>query len=347
MVKPPVVLVLGAGAGFDIGMPLGSRLQEDINNYSRVANDEDAHGRQRLVDRKVMDALRGLCRGESTAKHIEAIKRVHGGVYTRASIDDYLDRHRSNKIVNACGKLLIARAILESEGRSLLHFSRDNIFNTLNFDKIRGSWMIRFWQMLGRGMATEEISESLDHITFINFNYDRCLEHFLIQAFRGLDNWAEDTAYEFVYDRVKIFHPYGTLGRLRHPHRNEGVEFGAENSDLISIGERIRTYTEQAMDRMLLDQVRLAVARANTLIFLGFHFHRQNMDLIKPEGQSVVQRTFATALGISEQDQEVVRSQIGSLISADLSYQYERYRLEFVDGDCAELFRRFEKTLAF
>lgn len=47
---------------------------------------------------------------------------------------------------------------------------------------------------------------------------------------------------------------------------------------------------------------------------------------------------------ISPEDQVIVRSQIGSIIGRDMAF-FPEHNVKFVDDDCAELFRRFEKTL--
>jgi hypothetical protein len=41
-------------------------------------------------------------------------------------------------------------------------------------------------QMIGRGTSRESIGKIFDSVTFIVFNYDRCLEQFLLHALQRL-----------------------------------------------------------------------------------------------------------------------------------------------------------------
>jgi hypothetical protein len=45
---------------------------------------------------------------------------------------------------------------------------------------------------------------------------------------------------------------------------------------------RIRTFNEEVEDTTKIGQIRDAMCAASRVIFLGFHFHPQNLDLITP-----------------------------------------------------------------
>ena len=244
-----------------------------------------------------------------------------------------------------CGKLTIARSILKHESQSKLFFSTDNIYNTLDFNRIRDSWLIRFWQMLGTGTATEDIANSLDHISIINFNYDRCIEQFFIQALRSLDRWSEKEAHEFVYNRMQIFHPYGVIGRLPPGNHEGGVAFGAKEVDLVPLGAAIKTYVEKIQDDGSLAKIHSAVSQAETLIFLGFHFHRQNVDLLIPSVKPQVRQIYATLYEFSLTDRNIVNSQLRSSFLHQTEGQSTDV-VRLVEGDCGKLFTDFEKTLS-
>lgn len=340
--RAPVVLILGAGSGVDLEMPVGSKLQETIHDLTKISLTDEGFVRYRWADQQIHAAVRQLY-PKNMDEAATAIKLIHEGVYLRASIDDYLDRYRSNDLVNVCGKLAIARSILVHEARSSLHFNTENIHNTLDFNKIRNSWLIRFWQMLASGTATEDIANSLDHITIINFNYDRCIEYFLIQALRSLDRWTEIQAHDFVYNKMRIYHPYGTLGRLPAGSHHGGVAFGAKEVDLVPLGKNIKTYTERIEENDMLNKMRQAMAEAHTLIILGFHFHLQNVALLKPNADTNFRRVYATSKGISDYEQGYVRNQIGSWFQ-QINHM-SNPPIELVRGDCRQLFNDYEKTL--
>jgi hypothetical protein len=341
-VRAPVVLILGAGAGVDLRMPTGRDLQVTISRLTQAAKNYNPDNPTVWGDPEVQTAVRRAC-ATSETEIISALKQINEGVYLRASIDDFLDRHRANRVINACGKIVIARAILQYELESKLHFKTDNVFNTLDFNQIGDSWIIRFWQMLGQGTATEEIANSLDHITIINFNYDRCIEQFLIQALRCLDGWSPKDAHEFVYKQMRIFHPYGVVGKLPPTIVESGVAFGDEKPELVALGNGIKTYTEQMEEDDALKKIHHAMAEAETIIILGFHFHRQNVALLKPTLKTRVRKIYATVHGISNEDQAVVRNRVGSWTNQLMGLGAPEIHL--VQGDCLQLFRSYEKTL--
>ena len=77
---------------------------------------------------------------------------------------------------------------------------------------------------------------------------------------------------------------------------------------------------------------------------MGFAFHKLNMDLIKPVN---IKRTnlhlikcYATTLGISESDKEVIVEQISDLYG-------EPIRTSMANVTCKDLFSEFWSSLSF
>jgi hypothetical protein len=118
------------------------------------------------------------------------------------------------------------------------------------------------------------------NIAFISFNYDRSLEQFLYAWLSGL-GIGEDGALE-VLSRMKIFHPYGTLGPLPWQGIDGHRPFG-QIQNLYGAASSIRTFTEQLEESEQLAQLRSVVLHAQRIVFLGFGFHRQNMTLLAPQ----------------------------------------------------------------
>ena len=87
--------------------------------------------------------------------------------------------------------------------------------------------------------------------------------------------------------RLKIYHPYGFLGLLpgQEALGSAGHLFGSEEAsphDLITLAKGIRTYSEQVEEGAILSELRNGVFQPETIIFLGFAFHQQNMRLLSP-----------------------------------------------------------------
>jgi hypothetical protein len=74
-------------------------------------------------------------------------------------------------------------------------------------------------------------------------------------------------------------------------------------------------------------------------IWLGFHFHRQNLELITPPAMRAGAQIelYATTFQRSTADLEVIRSRIGQLFGSGVSY----HRVEYVSTDCRGLFTSF------
>jgi len=82
-----------------------------------------------------------------------------------------------------------------------------------------------------------------------------------------------------------IYHPYGQVGFMPWDDGNPKVNFGGTDyGDIVGLSGQIRTFNEQMEDKVQLDEIRQRVADAKRIVFLGFHFHNQNMELLKAPG---------------------------------------------------------------
>lgn len=78
------------------------------------------------------------------------------------------------------------------------------------------------------------------------------------------------------------------------------------------MASRIRVYTEQMDERSDLVEMRTALANAKTIVFLGFGFHQQNMQIIdlNSEAARLNADVYATAFGESGPSVETIRDRI-------------------------------------
>jgi hypothetical protein len=120
VIKKKTLVVIGAGAGFDVGMPLGSKLSEIIGGKLNIKFTD--YNTQASGDKDIVEALRLLSRssGIDINKYRNAGVNVSGGIgYTR-SIDSYLNAHTGDELVKVCAKMAIVNTILEYEKQSAL-----------------------------------------------------------------------------------------------------------------------------------------------------------------------------------------------------------------------------------
>lgn len=130
----------------------------------------------------------------------------------------------------------------------------------------------------------------------VNFNYYRCVEHFLVQAIRLYFGLDEGRAQVCVATMVR-YHPYGTVAPWREC--SEHVRFGDgafkdSQPQLLDLVRRIRTYSEEATEGADISVIKEAVKNAQVIVFLGFAYHPLNMKVLQP-GEGSRRRDMFTA----------------------------------------------------
>src|SRR6185437_10732142 len=104
-----------------------------------------------------------------------------------------------------------------------------------------------------------EIEHFFDGVTFVSFNYDRCVEHFFRHSIAGLYGVNAATSAKVV-GSLKVLHPYGSLGPLPSVD-GRGIPFGGQphGDDWVGLGAKIMTYTEQRerpqLFKLILDEI--------------------------------------------------------------------------------------------
>jgi hypothetical protein len=343
------VFVLGAGASHEVGLPVGSGLAEliskkvDIRFVRGAALDNGS-------DVPLYERIGAKFKGER-GEYQKAGWMIRDGILLANSIDDFLDRHAKNERVVRYGKLAIAASIMEGERNSGIFTSfgkpRDESFiqNTAN------TWYARLLKVLGTGVSADQVETIFQNVAFIDFNYDRCLPHFMVQALQPLYGIVEQRARDIV-STAKIIHPYGSLGDLTG---SKSVPFGDpdEQVDLFEVAERIRLYTEQVREHDDIEEIKRVVGEAQRIVFLGFGYHQQNLKIITPN-QSKATSILGTAYGVSRDDcivlKEWLRPLIGPIpprISVDTNKRlttYDHINLR-PDLKSVDLFDEFARTL--
>ena len=299
------VFILGAGASKEVGLPVGSELAQIISGKLNIRFEH-----QMLVpggDIRLYDLMKRAV-GNTAQKTGWMIR---DGVLLANSIDDFLDRHASNPHVVLYGKLAIVASILEAERRSSIFTSnarpRDGSFNVA----IANTWYSRLLKTMGAGVSLERVDSLFENVSFIDFNYDRCLPHFLIEALQPLYGIDRVRAQKIVASAT-ILHPYGSLGTLPMQGVEGGVLFGDpdEVADLQKIAQQVRLYTEQVEEPDIIDAIKQTVAHADRLVFLGFGYHQQNLKLIAPTEAKATREILGTGFGISADDTVVLQDML-------------------------------------
>jgi hypothetical protein len=342
MFKKRTLFVVGAGASHEFGLPIGVKLADAIARMLDFKRDNSGFDNYSGGDGLLLEQMRRVAKGDQA--YFPAARVIADGVRLSYSIDDFLDIHQKNHHTNLIGKAAIVRAILQAERSSQLYFDQSNAYNKLDMVHAEDTWIIKFVRMLGRNRRIEEIASVFDNVSFIVFNYDRCIEHFLIQALRQLYAIRHDQAAELV-SKLDIIHPYGDVGSLHH-----GVPFGggvdADNIDCFELAKRIRTYTEVKQDEAK-ENIDIALQDAAAWVFLGFGYHEQNLRLLMPgpNGHDP-KHIFGTAHKMSEPDLKVTSKRLALFFQADnrvaMKKEWPHLRSDLT---CATLFDQYTQSL--
>ncbi|MDR3409934.1 MAG: hypothetical protein P4L87_03150 [Formivibrio sp.] len=350
MRTPRNVFVVGAGASKEAGLPSGAELIDLIREKLGFRQRADGQLIPESGDADILDIFQ---QRESTSEgfnnYLTAAARIRDGLLYSKSIDSFLDLHRDDPYIQLAGKLAIGKVILAEEQESRLFVNRDSS----KFDEsreFRSSWYFELAKNLVDGVKKAEIERIFSNIAFVVFNYDRCLEHFLFNALQMTYGIDKGRAAE-VLSTLNIVHPYGTIGDLEWRDPAKGVPFGhpANRAIMEQLSGRIRTYNEQVADRTILEDVKRLVASADTIVFLGFSYHSENMQLLSPSVPGALERVFGTAKGISGPDIVVVQEQIRKLAAGKPLHPTGRPRdaeqVYLSDCSCGQFLRDFSRSL--
>lgn len=302
MLKERTLFIIGAGAGVDVKMPLGTDLRSEITN--RLAFTEE---RPPLIDRIFRDKF-----SKDYERYRIAAKQIEQGLHLSKSIDSFLHNRSSDDYIIQCGKIAIAQTILEYESISSLAYDRFNEDGP-DLTKASNTWLAELFSILQEGVTDTKIGKLFENIAFINFNYDRCLEVYLLKAAITAYGLRIKDAADLV-NGINIIHPYGSLGPLEWQKSNlSAVPFGTKPSrELLEISGSLRTYTEQVDNLEVIAKISHEMNLAHTIVFLGFAFHQQNMKLL---GKSKNARhVYATLYQIPEPARPMLLNRIDPIL---------------------------------
>ena len=349
MMRKKTVVVVGAGASAEVGLPIGKDLRGQIAGLLDIHFRDD--GALQRGDRCIVEAFRVQAARDPSLRRninpfIHAARALRDALPQAMSIDNLLDTHSLDEHMQVCGKLGICRAILNAERQSALFADRRNDpVRKLDFSNVDGTWFAAFFRLLTQGCRIDDLDDRLQSITFVVFNYDRCIEHFFCNGIQNYYNVNEATAVKALAN-LNVIHPYGSVGALPWQQPSDSMEFGAEPmaSDLVRLFGGIRTFTESTKpDSEVTEQIHMRLAEARLVLFLGFAYHSLNLKLLRlePRGEwGPFADCYGTAVGLSTPDTSVLSQELASLSGLCLDRIVLRNDLK-----CADLFSEYWRTL--
>ena len=274
MLRTKTVFILGAGASQPFGFPLGFEL------YQRVVDFRDP-SRKYLLD----------CTAFTERHLVPFIKSLQQSGLT--SVDLFLENRP--EFLNI-GKACMAVILIQKE-----------IENKLWTDDL--NWMKYLWQ---RMQPYDHLNDN--QVSFITYNYDRSLEHFLVTSLQNTLNLSiEDSAK--IIAKIPIVHLHGRLGYL--PWQNDGREAREYHADVnhqsVELSVRhIHVYHEEPDDKRDKEfaEAHRLMAEAQNIYFLGFGFGTKNVERLKfPE---LTNEFHATGKNLTDKERADIRGACAS-----------------------------------
>ncbi|MFT3911463.1 MAG: hypothetical protein QM737_18715 [Ferruginibacter sp.] len=251
MIQKQTVFILGAGASYSFGYPLGKNLVEIIiKNFDPDSPD------------CAIPLFMGLGFSESEILAFRNQLRLSA----TPSIDSFLEPRGEDE--RYLGKLAIAYALIPFEKTDTLFY--DN------------SWYVTLLNKLKFSFNDFEKNK----VAFITFNYDRSLEHFLMTALQNQFNKTEQEIAEKL-KKIPIVHLYGKLGML--PWETvKPEEYSREYNPKILPHLLRRSskslkiiYDKVELDNAEFKQARQLISSARKVYFLGFGYHKDNLERLR------------------------------------------------------------------
>lgn len=348
MFNSRVLFVVGAGASKEVNLPTGNELKTIISHMVNFKLDTWSSNLE-LGDKDLFNAIRHKVQNDFVNldyRQFASIGREMAYAMPLApSIDNYLDAHR-DKDIELVGKLAITLSILQAEAKSKLFFDWRSSSSYMKFENLNKTWYSEFIRILIENVTRDSLDSVFSNIKFIVFNYDRCIEHFLkfaLKAYYSIDDYHA----EELVKKLVILRPYGRVSPLEWEEFG-GIRFGEYNNnpaELLKCSENIKTFTEQVRDEDALRSIHHAIVNSDIAVFLGFGFHKLNIDLLNPNTDTTSVRTvFASSLGLSRTSKEIIKEELEKIFNK-AGNNVQRYE---IDGDytCASLFYEHSRLIA-
>lgn len=346
-----VTFIIGAGASKELGIPTGTELKQKISGLLRTLFSGSTE-RNPPIENAILSAFPEMRYKQNLYdEYTLAARRICTAMPLSISIDNFIDAHQGDAAIELCGKLAITQAILAEEKNSILYINQENRETSIDFSnaKIQNCYLTPLFARLTENCTFENLAARLSSVSFIVFNYDRCIEHFLfhaIQTYYGVT----PTESEKMLKNIHIYHPYGSVGPLEWQEKNvRGVPFGAQpnTENFLHIAKDIKTFTEGTNpDSSEIRSIHYTLELSSHIVFLGFAFHQLNMNLLTPIRKTpaeIPKKFFATAYGLSENDSEIIKRSIASLGPTRSTLEHVKIRNDLT---CYQLFNEYTRGIS-
>lgn len=248
--------ILGAGASMPYGFPSGEKLVELICTESDTRPYEGACFESTLFNQ---------FQRELTLSSV-------------GSIDRFLATHSEYEEI---GKFAIASHLSKFEDRLEL-MRRFNTGYKAKSDPSsipRTKWYNYLFDTKIDGKTVNDITNNLNRMRFITFNYDRSLEEFFWNRLKYGEQLKDDEVLR-VMEFVRILHVHGSIGRLKWQAGTSFVQsydHCTKSQHLREMSKGIKIIHEDLDETPEFLKAREWLELGERIIFLGFGYHPENL----------------------------------------------------------------------
>ncbi len=302
MIKNKIVLILGAGASAPYGFPLGRDLMWEVIRKIETEN---------MFNNLLIQLGFKLNHQREFANELK--------IAMQPSLDAFLENR--GKDFMEIGKAALAAALIPYEN------AQDLMKTDFELSPNSGRWYNYLLNLLGN---RDEFAQN--NLSIITFNYDRSLEYFLYYALRPRFGIDDQNAIELI-QAIRVVHIYGQLGKPQFLDQSGRLYNGEVDAEIIKkLASEINIIHEDVGTTPNLVKAQHLIQQADLLVFLGFGYHRMNVDRLKIRDYYVSRGMLqAVGTGYGRADGEIERD-VELLINQGLFRQYiQLYTYQVLD----------------
>lgn len=277
MIRRSTTFILGAGASRSYGFPTAYGL------YDRVCSGQSQTppiARDDPVLQELAEGLFGDFRREL---------RQSG----QQSVDAFLE-HRADLL--DVGKRAIACGLIPFESEKALFTSEHGL---------------RWYEHLFAAMNSRLPEFRQNAVQVLTFNYDRSLEHFLTTSLAATHNISLPKAWEQI-QHIPIVHLYGALG-AHSPGGQVGRPYDTSITALAvqHCVDSLKIVHENVSDDKEFIRAYSILGETQRVVFLGFAFHRANVDRLRLHTVSSNVEFYASSFGMTHLERQQAQRMVG------------------------------------
>jgi len=290
MIGESTVFILGAGSSVPYGYPTADKLRHDI-----ITSFKDRY-KEFLEELKLLDVSTVNNKVNKVRDFIHLFKESG-----TKSIDLYLSRNEN--------LLDVGKNVLTLQ---MLFYERDSKFNE-DMDNPKFDWYSDLFTEITNYIISPNDLKMIkrNNISFITFNYDRSLEHYLHKSLKYSFSECKEREIKDAIENFNFIHVYGKIADLNW--EDSELKFQYKDKAFVDYFEALSKNIRVIYDdrNKQAEEIQNEIYQANRIFFLGFGFAEENLDAIEFKGSLKPGHSiFATTLGFTPNEVEKIKDSI-------------------------------------